>query len=246
MNTDQNTALYEKMAAEQDKFRDWLKSQPPEEILNHAYEYTVREDILMAMEELDLPQSRATALLASPSPLADVYKEFADRETSYMDVVRDSIEQRAEAALDAQRELPLYSYQANLSCMEAIEQAINTHYGEGRLDTEAAVKDVLEKYGTERVQFVLANTIRHKSSDGRISHDNKAWAKTIHMPEDSGTSHRYAYLVVDGVNPGLTDLFTRQVRKVVQEPQKSSVSQKLKQEPPARKPAVPKKQEPER
>ena len=32
MNTnDLNTALYEKMAAEQDKFRDWLKSQPPEE-----------------------------------------------------------------------------------------------------------------------------------------------------------------------------------------------------------------------
>ena len=89
MNADKNTALYEKMAAEQDKFRDWLKSQPPEEILNHAYEYTVREDILMAIEELDLPQSRAAALLASPSPLADVYKEFADRETSYMDVVRN-------------------------------------------------------------------------------------------------------------------------------------------------------------
>ena len=45
MNADKNTALYEKMAAEQDKFRDWLKSQPPEEILNHAYEYAVREDI---------------------------------------------------------------------------------------------------------------------------------------------------------------------------------------------------------
>ena len=65
MNTDKNTALYEKMDAEQDKFRDWLKSQPPNEILHHAYEYAVREDILMAMEELDLPQSRAAALLAS-------------------------------------------------------------------------------------------------------------------------------------------------------------------------------------
>ena len=55
MNTnDLNTALYEKMAAEQDKFRDWLKSQPPEEILHHTYEYTVREDIVMAMEELEL------------------------------------------------------------------------------------------------------------------------------------------------------------------------------------------------
>ena len=112
MNPDKNAVLYEKMAAEQDKFRDWLKSQPPEEILKHTYEYTVREDILMAMEELDLPQSRAAALLASPSPLADVYKEFSDRETSYMDVVRDSIEQRAEAALDAQRELPLYRHDA--------------------------------------------------------------------------------------------------------------------------------------
>ena len=71
---------------DRDKFRDWLKSQPPEEILKHTYEYTVREDILMAMEELDLPQSRAAALLASSSPLADVYKEFSDRETSYMDV----------------------------------------------------------------------------------------------------------------------------------------------------------------
>ena len=40
MNTnDLNTALFEKMTAEQDKFRDWLKSQPPEEILHHTYEY---------------------------------------------------------------------------------------------------------------------------------------------------------------------------------------------------------------
>ena len=92
MNTDKITALYEKMATEQDKFRDWLKSQSPAEVLNHAYEYTVREDIVMAMEELELPEAQAAALLASPSPLADVYKEFADRETSYMDVIRDSIE----------------------------------------------------------------------------------------------------------------------------------------------------------
>ena len=50
MNTnDLNTALYEKMAAEQEQYWDWLKSQPPEEILHHAYEYSVREDIVMAL-----------------------------------------------------------------------------------------------------------------------------------------------------------------------------------------------------
>ena len=89
----------------------------------------------MAMEELDLPQSRAAALLASPSPLADVYKEFSDRETSYMDVVRDSIEQRPRRhwtpsgncrstgmtpPMPANSDLDLYraSRRANIACKE--------------------------------------------------------------------------------------------------------------------------------
>ena len=264
MNTnDLNTALYEKMAAEQDKYRDWLKSQPPEEILHHTYEYTVREDIVMEMEQLDLTDAQAKALLDSPSPLADVYRYFEKLETGYMDVFRDSIENRAEDVCKAQEELraaPLYlhsaaygsehgetaqyrlSYQANLACKEAVEQAINSNYGDNRLNTESAVKDVLEKFGPERVQFILANTIRYKDRDGRISRDNKTWAKTVPMPEDSESR----YLVVDKVNPGLTDLFTRKARKMIQEAEKGSVLQKLKQEPPARKPATSKKREPER
>lgn len=135
------------------------------------------------------------------------------------------------------------SYQANSAYKETIEHAINAHYADNQLDTESAVKAMLEKFGTERVQFILTNTIQHKNHDGRISQNNKAWAKTIPMLEDSGTSHHCAYLVVDGVNPDLTDLFTR---KVLQEQQKNSVLQKLRQEPPERKPAAPKKREPER
>ena len=90
MNTnDLNTALFEKMTAEQDKFRDWLKSQSPEEVLNHAYEYTIREDIVMAMEELELTDAQAQALLDSPSPLADVYRYFEKLETGYKMCIRD-------------------------------------------------------------------------------------------------------------------------------------------------------------
>ena len=37
-NEELNTALYEKMFAEQETYRSWLLSLPPEEILNHAYE----------------------------------------------------------------------------------------------------------------------------------------------------------------------------------------------------------------
>ena len=268
MNTnDLNTALYEKMAAEQDKYRDWLKSQPPEEVLNHAYEYTVREDIVMAMEELELTDAQAQALLESPSPLADVYRYFDKLETGYMDVIRDSIESRAGEVCREPEELnPLLVYlhsaayaskhgetdayglsdQANFSCKVAIEQAISAHYRDNRLDTASAVQEILEEFGAERMNFILANTIQHKDADGRISCDNKAWAKTIPMPEDSATSQQCVDLIVDRVNLGLVDLFTRQARKTVQEKEKGSVLQKLKQELPVHKPAAPKKREPER
>ena len=109
------TALYEKMAAEQDKYRDWLKGQPAAEVLNHAYEYTVREDIVMCMEEFELTEAQAKALLASPTPLADVYKDFEKLETSYMDVIRDTIETRANELYQAQEKLkntPLYPHSA--------------------------------------------------------------------------------------------------------------------------------------
>ena len=63
---DYNARLYEKMKAEQDKYRDWLLHQEPSEILSHTYEYTMREDIVMCMEELDLEPEKARALLRSP------------------------------------------------------------------------------------------------------------------------------------------------------------------------------------
>lgn len=96
-NEELNTTLYKKMFAEQDKFRDWLKSQPSAEVLNHAYEYTVREDILLSLEYNDLTDAQASALLASPSPLADIYQEFDRMESSHMEDIWSCIENRADA-----------------------------------------------------------------------------------------------------------------------------------------------------
>ena len=89
-NEELNTALYKKVFAEQEKYREWLLSQPPNEILNHCYEYTVREDIVLALEEYDLSDKQCKALLKSPSPLADVFKDFEKRETDHMDNKRRS------------------------------------------------------------------------------------------------------------------------------------------------------------
>lgn len=94
-NEELNTALYEKMFAEQETYRAWLRSQSPEESLNHAYEYTMREDILMSLEYHDLPDTQARALLKSPSPLADVFADWENKETGHMDDIWQTVEDRA-------------------------------------------------------------------------------------------------------------------------------------------------------
>lgn len=98
-----NTALYEKMFAEQEAYRGWLLGQPPEEILNHTYEYTVREDILMSLEYHDLPDAQARAMLKSPSPLADVFKDWEQKETGYMEDIWQTVEDRAKAEAQKQQ-----------------------------------------------------------------------------------------------------------------------------------------------
>lgn len=94
-NEELNTKLYEKMFAEQEKYRGWILSQSPAEILKHTYEYTMRENILMSVECDDLSDKQCRALLKSPCPLGDVFKNFEKRETDHMDNIRDTIECRA-------------------------------------------------------------------------------------------------------------------------------------------------------
>ena len=230
MNEELKNTLMDKLSREQDKYRDWLKGQPPEEILHHSYEYTVREDILMSMEELTLSEAETRALLLSPSPMAILYDKFSDLETGYMDTIRDSIEDTARDEAKKLRDLPVYpypadhareqgeldvyraSFRANVSCKDAIEAAIRDNYHDNRLDT-AAVGQVAEQFGQERMLYVLAATVRHFDYDGRISRDNKRWANTIpaYQNGDGMDSDRAVQFVV-GSHPGLTDLFLTQAR----------------------------------
>ena len=98
-NEELNTALDVKLFAEQQRYREWLLSQPPDEILNHCYEFTVMEDIVLALESQDLSYKPFKAILQSRRPLADVVKDCEKRETDHMDNIRDTIECRANAII---------------------------------------------------------------------------------------------------------------------------------------------------
>ena len=115
------------------------------------------------------------------------------------------------------------SHLANVDCRKAIESAIAEHYRDNRLDVSFA-RDILETYGMERTQTVLASTIRAIDWDGRISDKNKSWAKAFPLPDASGREYH-----INRCNPGLTDLFCNEVRRIQREQErKPSVLAKLK------------------
>ena len=185
-NEELNTKIYEKLFAEQQEYKGWLLTQSPEDILKHAYEYTIRDDIVLAMEYLDLTDEQAKALIDSEKPLESIFNAFENIEGNHMDDVRDCIENKANETIAAQKEvlrsLPLYiysanfakehselevyraSHRANVECKNAIENAISNHYRDNRLNP-ACVQEVIDRFGMERTAFILANTVQDKDWD---------------------------------------------------------------------------------
>ena len=96
---DLNTQLYKMMFAEQEEYRKWLLAQTPEEIIQHSYEHTLREDVLLSLEYHDLSKEQCEALLTLESPLADIFKDFEKRETDHMDDIWDTVVCRADTVL---------------------------------------------------------------------------------------------------------------------------------------------------
>lgn len=113
--------LNEKMKAEQEQYRSDLLTKTPQEILDHAFEYIIREDILCAVEDCgELTAPQMIALLKSPSPLTAVYQAFMKCETDHMDVLRDCILNEAEK--QAEYQPPVSALQAKLAEAKAAIQ----------------------------------------------------------------------------------------------------------------------------
>lgn len=84
-------ALFEKVRREQQDYTEHLKSLPPEEILNHGYEYSVREDIVFAIVEEYIPLHHIEELLKVENLVAEICEEFIE-ETDDFDRIIDSVE----------------------------------------------------------------------------------------------------------------------------------------------------------
>lgn len=248
-----NQALFEKMNEEMKQYANWLLKQPPEVILNNAIEYAAKFDIVSIMETTELRADKARALLSLEEPLDAIFKDYDGSPQNSLDVLVSFIQNKADELVSVNQanaavqvypysgevaeqegDLEWYrqSHKLNIACKNEIEGAIARNYADNTLNDEA-VHQVVAQFGLPRTAFVLGNTIREKEWDGRISHDNKAWAKRVPVYPDVdtfGQNKRLKYVL--NCNAGLTDIFVnilrREYRQQEQQQQdKPSVRQKL-------------------
>ena len=125
----------------------------------------------------------------------------------YMGTLEKAMQERnVDAYLDSRK--------LNIDCKNAIEQAITENFDGMSLNPDTAI-DVIEKYGEERVAFVLANTLKQLSYDGRFSDGNKRWADGIDIPENisRGINLNRDYIV--GSHPAVLNGFIDMARKEI-------------------------------
>ena len=134
------------------------------------------------------------------------------------------------------------SKRMNVACKEAIETAIRENFDGMHLKKEC-IRPVMEEYGPDRVEWVLANTLRHLNYDGRFSRSNREWADSFAMPESGTQGYDPGLDFIVGSHPavldGFVDLVRREREEAREQPEKPSIKGQLAAPPvPGEKPAA--------
>ena len=118
------------------------------------------------------------------------------------------VEQEQKALEQAQAKM---EHETKVACKNAIEKAIAEKFDGYRLPKDTA-EGVIQEYGSERVSYVLANSVMHKREDGRFSPENKEWAKAI----EPYAMVKNEDMVVDS-HPAVLNGFINQTRQYIEQ-----------------------------
>lgn len=90
-----NLELYNKVCDEFEEYKSSLLTMSADEILEHAYAYAVREDIVLALEYNNIEAGQAEALLRLNKPLEAIFEKWETLEIQHMKCIKEAIGTRA-------------------------------------------------------------------------------------------------------------------------------------------------------
>lgn len=145
-------------------------------------------------------------------PIDAVQKQRADAELNekYVPLYRHTYAYAREAGQTDECRL---SRIENMHCAQAIDKAIADSFDGMHMDT-SCVRPLIDRFGSERISWVLANTLMMKDYDGRFSGSNKEWGAKMEVPleKDHFGSVRNAEFVLRS-HPAVLDMFILYVRR---------------------------------
>lgn len=103
------------------------------------------------------------------------------------------------------------SHRQSEECREAIDKAISENFDGMRLK-DGFIPELVDKFGMERVQYILATTIRENLGDGRYSLENKGWAENIAVSESQDERRNCCLRSHPAVIDGVVNSFKKYMR----------------------------------
>ena len=108
------------------------------------------------------------------------------------------------------------------ACREEMDKAISENF-DGMHLKEGFEQELMERYGRERVEYILATTVKENAWDGRYSRENREWAESI--PVSESESERIACCLHS--NPAVIDGLIRRIRRNEHEKQQEKEEEDL-------------------
>ena len=170
------------------------------------------------------------------SILTGLYDDFVGSEyasvNSYTDTaefIRDYCEHYHKSVLHEDVKMPVYLQSAQYAieqgdldeyrnsralseeCRDAIDKAISENF-DGMHLKDGFISELVDKFGMERVQYILATTIRENLGDGRYSPENKGWAENIPVSESQDERRNCCLHSHPAVIDGVVNSFKKYMR----------------------------------
>ena len=170
------------------------------------------------------------------SILTGLYDDFVGSEyasvNSYTDTaefIRDYCEHYHKSVLHDEVKMPVYlqstqyaieqgdldeyrnSRALSEECRDAIDKAISENF-DGMHLKDGFISELVDKFGMERVQYILATTIRENLGDGRYSPENKGWAENIPVSESQDERRNCCLHSHPAVIDGVVNSFKKYMR----------------------------------
>ena len=96
--------IYDKALAELNTYLENMKTKPPQEIINSAYQIVNKQDLLMILENAEFTPAELNVLNGLDHPLQVLYEEWLPVEDRHMEELRDSVQSSLDARLQYRAE----------------------------------------------------------------------------------------------------------------------------------------------